>query len=209
MTKEEFYELIKQWSHETCFSSSHDTDHPAYIKALQAGEEVIPWALQRLKDSIGHDRGDAMDHDNSPWFTVCLLGDITDCLDDLPLKYAGMLGEIREHILQWGHDKNYIDYVNVKVLRPRILKILGLSKGEVFMEFSKEHPECFMMIVLEDVGPDKMDKVMEYLRKKGNGKLRLCANIVGDADAKRFEGLSFEDALELSWEVGVATVRMG
>lgn len=209
MTKEEFYELIKQWSNETSFSSRHEREHPAYVKALQAGEEVIPWALQRLKDSIGHDRGDDMDHDNSPWFTVCLLGDLTGCLKTMPRKYAGMLGKIREHILQWGHDKNYIDYVNVRMLQPRITKILGLSKDEVFMEFDKEYPECLMMVVLEDVGPDKMNKVMDYLRKRGNEKLRLCANIIGSADAKRFEGLSFEDALTLSWEVCEATVRMG
>lgn len=209
MTKEEFYELIKQWSHETCFSSSHDTDHPAYIKALQAGEEVIPWALERLKDSIGHDSGDDMDHDNSPWFTTCLLSDLTGCLANLPRKHAGRLVAIREHILQWGHDKNYIDYVNVRMLRPRILKILGLSKEEVLMDFSKEYPECLMMVVLTDVGPDKMNEVSDYLRKRGNGKLRLCANIISDGDAKRFEGLSFEDAEKLSWEVGIATVRMG
>jgi len=110
MTKEEFYELIKQWSHDTCFLSYHDTQHEAYLKALQAGEEIIPWALERLKDSIGHDSGNTMDRDNSPWFTVCLLGDLSkgECLATMPREYAGRLVKIREHILQWGESKGFI-----------------------------------------------------------------------------------------------------
>lgn len=115
MTKEEFYELIKQWSNETSFSSRHEREHPAYVKALQAGEEVIPWALQRLKDSIGHDSGAAVDHDNSPWFTVCLIGEITKNEwaakiddDDFNEKYAGRLDKLRRCILQWGETKGLI-----------------------------------------------------------------------------------------------------
>lgn len=110
MTKEEFYELIKQWSRDTCFLSYHDIEHQAYLKALQAGEEVIPWALERLKDSIGHDSGDDMDPDNSPWFTTCLLCDLSkgECLATMPRKYAGMLVKVREHILKWGESKGLV-----------------------------------------------------------------------------------------------------
>lgn len=107
MIKEEFCNLIKEWSHDTCCLSYHDTSHPAYVKALQAGEEVIPWALERLKDSIGHDVGGAMDHDNSPWFTICLLSDLTnrECVAKFPRKHAGMLDKIRKHIIKWGESK--------------------------------------------------------------------------------------------------------
>jgi hypothetical protein len=115
MTKEEFYELIKQWSYDTCFKSYQDMEHPAYIKAVQAGEEVIPWALERLKDSIGHDHGNTYDHANSPWFTTCLIGELTkdEWAANIPEadfheEYAGRLDKIRECILQWGETKGLI-----------------------------------------------------------------------------------------------------
>jgi hypothetical protein len=115
MTKEEFYQLVKQWSHDTCYLSYHDTSHICYVQALQAGAEVIPWALERLKDSIGHDCGDTYDHDNSPWFTAILIGELTDHEwatnipeADFHEEYAGRLDKIRESILQWGQDKGLI-----------------------------------------------------------------------------------------------------
>lgn len=112
ITKEEFHCLIKQWCQDTMFQSYIDTKHPAYIKALQGGEEVIPWALERLKDSIGHDHGEDMDLDNSPWFNISLLSDLTngECLATMPHEYAGMLLEIRCHILKWGKTKGFIDF---------------------------------------------------------------------------------------------------
>ena len=95
----------------------------------------------------------------------------------------------------------------VDELRPKVAKIL---KGvKVFMGFDKEYPECLEMVVIGDVGPDRMEKVCDLLRKEGEGKLRLCANIIEKRDAHHFEALSDEAAFEQAWEFGIATVRMG
>lgn len=104
MNREEVHALIKQWSHETCFLSFHDRKHPAYRALVAAGEEVVPFILERLQDSIGHDSGDDMDHDNSPWISVCVIGDITKhaSTKDFPREHAGCLDELRKHILDWG-----------------------------------------------------------------------------------------------------------
>jgi hypothetical protein len=97
----------------------------------------------------------------------------------------------------------------VDELRPEILKLLRLSEAEVPMAFSDEYPECLCMVVLKDVGPAKMEDVMQLLRDKSNEEMRLCANIIDKSNAYRFAGLSFDEAFELSWSFGVATVRMG
>ena len=110
MTKEEFLELVAQWSMETCFLSWHDTKHPAYLTLLEAGPSIIPWLLERLQDSIGHDHGDDYDHTNSPWLSTCLLGDLTKgtAFMDFPEEYAGNLIEIRKHLLKWGRCQGHI-----------------------------------------------------------------------------------------------------
>jgi hypothetical protein len=94
-------------------------------------------------------------------------------------------------------------------LKPEILKLLGLTEEQVPMAFSKEYPECLDMVVLYDVGPAKMSEVMQLLRDKSNEEMRLCANIIDWSDAWRFKGMSFDAAFDLSWNFGVATVRMG
>jgi hypothetical protein len=104
MDKEEFLALVKQYSNETTFLSFTDYGHPAFIKLLSVGYEIIPWLLGRLQDSVGHDHGDTMDRDNCPWLTIALLAKITDgeCLMSLPEEHAGKLDEVRGNILQWG-----------------------------------------------------------------------------------------------------------
>jgi hypothetical protein len=109
MNKEEVAELIKQYSHDTMFlSSSAVEDHPAYVQLKTAGHEIIPFLLERLADSIGHDRGDTFDMDNSPRASMALLCDITngECLVGFQHEYAGMLDKLRAHILQWGKSKS-------------------------------------------------------------------------------------------------------
>ena len=101
LSKEEFLTLVARYSHETVFLSYHDYNHPAYLKLKEAGTDIVPWLLERLRDSIGHDAGDAMDYDNDPWLCICLLGELTDCMKNFPEKYAGRLNRLRAHILLW------------------------------------------------------------------------------------------------------------
>lgn len=102
--KEEFMELVKQYSNETIYLSFIERKHPAYVSLLAAGQEIVPWLLERLEDSIGHDRGNDMDHDNCPWLAISLLGEITAgvCWDGCPSEHAGRLNEVRSHLLKWG-----------------------------------------------------------------------------------------------------------
>lgn len=104
MNREEVHELIKVWSHETCMLSYHNYKHPAYLTLLTGGEEIIPFLLERLENSIGRDSGDTYDHDNSPWVTIMAIGDISlhDSHRDFPREYAGNLDKLRECILTWG-----------------------------------------------------------------------------------------------------------
>ena len=104
MNKEEVHALIKQWSHETCFLSYHDRKHPAYQELVAAGPDIVPFLLERLQDSIGHDKGEKFDHDNSPWISVCVIGEITNhaSTKTFPREHAGQLEKLREHILKWG-----------------------------------------------------------------------------------------------------------
>ena len=109
MNKKEVFELIKQYSHDTKFLSSFaEYDHPAYLKLKEAGTEIIPFLLERLQDSIGHDSGEDFDWDNSPWVSIALLGDITngECFAGFPQEYAGQLDKLRAHILAWAPKSN-------------------------------------------------------------------------------------------------------
>jgi len=99
--------------------------------------------------------------------------------------------------------------VTADELRPDIVKLLGIPDGDVLMEFDTKYPECLCMVVLKDVGPQKMEQLCDLIRKRGEEKLRLCANVIESADAAQFRGLSFEAAHNLSWDFCVATVRMG
>jgi len=98
---------------------------------------------------------------------------------------------------------------NVTELQPLILNLLNLKEEDVFMDFGKEYPECLCMVVVSDVGPGKMNQVMKLLKEKGEGELRLCANIVDEKFFYRFAGLDFESAWEESWNCAETTVRMG
>lgn len=110
MNKEEFLVLVKQYSNETTFLSYLDTNHPAYIKLLTGDYKIVPWLLERLQDSIGHDYGDTMDRDNDLWLSTGLLAAITDgeCAIGFQQEYAGQLDKVREHILQWGRQHKFI-----------------------------------------------------------------------------------------------------
>jgi hypothetical protein len=104
LLKEEFLECVKQYSNETSVLSYTDREHPAYVKLLAAGQDIIPWLLEKLSDSIGHDSGDDMDWDNDPWLTISLLGELSTgiCWDGCPSEHAGKLDKVRTHLLKWG-----------------------------------------------------------------------------------------------------------
>lgn len=104
MDQAEFNALVKEYSVDCCVLSFLKQDHPALVKILAEGPVVIPWALQRLKDSIGHDRGDSFDMSNDPWLNCHIIGVLSnhECTKAFPQKYAGRLDKLRAHILRWG-----------------------------------------------------------------------------------------------------------
>jgi|SRR5580704_15046842 hypothetical protein len=110
MIKEEFLQLCKEYCNDTIVLSFITRDHPVYQKLVEAGPDIIPWVLERLKDSIGHDHGDQMDYDNNPWLSTHLLGDLTDgkCFGGMPREYAGRLREVRSYLLSWGQSRGLI-----------------------------------------------------------------------------------------------------
>ena len=102
MTRDECYALIKQYSNDTLTSSFIQTDHSAFRALLAGGEEIIPFVLERLKNSVGRDSGDTMDYDNDPWLTISVLTEITNgaCVKDFPEEYYGMLDHLREYVIK-------------------------------------------------------------------------------------------------------------
>lgn len=110
MTKEEFAVLVKEYSNDTGSSSFHQEDHPAYVKMLAEGKKVLPMALERLKDSIGHDEGDTFDHDNDPHMLIHLIAQLTnkECWEKFPKQHAGKLNMLRKFLLKWGKSEGYM-----------------------------------------------------------------------------------------------------
>lgn len=111
MNKDKYLQLHKRYSIDTAFLSFTKTDHPAYVElATVKNGWGITWALGRLKDSIGHDIGDVFDHDNDPWLSIALLGEYTDgtCWKGFSDEHAGVLNELRTHLIGWGRNENYI-----------------------------------------------------------------------------------------------------
>ena len=110
MNKERFLELHKQYCEETAMMSMAMTSHPAYIELVSAGKIAIPWALERLKDTIGRDEGDSLDISNSPHLSSELISKYTDskCFYGFPKKYAGMVDVVRDFLLKWGESEGLI-----------------------------------------------------------------------------------------------------
>jgi len=110
MNKEEVIQLVKQHSEDTVFLSFTKVNHPAYLALEAAGPEIIPFLLERLQDSIGHDTGKAMDVSNNPWLSIHLINVLSNgtCLAKMPSEYAGRLDQVRNFILEWGRDQNLI-----------------------------------------------------------------------------------------------------
>lgn len=110
MNKEEVVELVKQYSSETGHFSFSQTKHPAYVKLKAAGADIIPFLLERLRDSVGHDYGKRMDHDNSPWLSLDIIQELTngECFQGFPEKHAGMLDQVRKFVLKWGKTRGLL-----------------------------------------------------------------------------------------------------
>lgn len=115
MTKEEFIELTKEYSRETIFYSFIKQDHPAFIKLMAGESEIIPWALERLMETIGHDRGDAFKQDNDPWLLFSVLWNVVCPIPKLPKEHAGRLSKIREYWLEWGVDNGYFSNLKLSI----------------------------------------------------------------------------------------------
>lgn len=103
MDYQKFLHLHQDYSASTSFLSYIKNRHPSYQELLQAGPQIVPWLLQRLQETIGHDTGKAYDHTNSPWLSISLLSQlIPEALTDMPEEYAGYLDKVRQFILERG-----------------------------------------------------------------------------------------------------------
>lgn len=98
------------------------------------------------------------------------------------------------------------DRPDLGALRPAVLAVLNVDSRSLLMEYDDDHPECVVMLVLEDVGPAKMGLVVRLLRAQP-GKLRLYARVVERAYWRAFQGLPFKRARALAEDLSVATVR--
>lgn len=99
----------------------------------------------------------------------------------------------------------------IDTLRPKLAGIL--KKSPFYAEWSKDYPECLSLVILDDVGPDAMEKVCDLLREEGKEALRLCANVIPKDNTRpvtsAFDTGGFDAAWMESWNWTVATVRMG
>ena len=70
MNKDKFLELYKQYSRETVLLSFLHQKHPAYVELLSAGEDIVPWLFERLKDFSNET---FIDQENDPWLSINLI----------------------------------------------------------------------------------------------------------------------------------------
>lgn len=104
MNREEVYALIKQYSNETAHYSYTATDHPTHRLLTAAGKDILPFLLERLRDSVGRERGENFDPDNDPHLLIDLIGKASDerCYEGFTASDAGYMDDLRAHILRWG-----------------------------------------------------------------------------------------------------------
>lgn len=98
MNKEEFLELVKQYSNNAKFLSGFKINDPAYLKLLDAGSDALPFALELLHNNTNINSNH--DIDNNQWMLIMLVDQISNgkCLENLPEEVYGNLIEIRTHI---------------------------------------------------------------------------------------------------------------
>jgi hypothetical protein len=101
-----------------------------------------------------------------------------------------------------------IDYASIE-LRTMVAQFEKNAGADIYAEFDTEFPECLCVVVLDDVGPEKMHTAVQEALKLGVP--RICANVVEKKLAGRvrdaFESGGFKTAWAESWMVNVATVR--
>jgi hypothetical protein len=100
--------------------------------------------------------------------------------------------------------------IDIEKVRAKAIKVLGVKENEFFADMDKEYPDCLCAVVLDDVGPDKMDDLDHAVRRLGVG--RICANVLEKQDAAAIRETAKAEghfaAWKLSWDLGViATVR--
>lgn len=108
MAEPEHYERVKELCAriyaDTCFQSSHATDHPAYLKIVATGEAVVPALLCRIAHYAEHSNDEGADNMMAVWEPICALGEITRA-DVVPKEDDGRLLKSIEHWLNWGHEQ--------------------------------------------------------------------------------------------------------
>lgn len=92
------------------FLSFLKQDHQAYIKLIHATPKIIPWALQRLEATIGHDKGEAMSCENDPWLLLRVIDILAKghALANFPYEDSGQLDKLRDYCLKWGESQGLI-----------------------------------------------------------------------------------------------------
>ena len=85
----------------------------------------------------------------------------------------------------------------------------NMVNADVLAEYDTAYPDCLCVIVLDDVGPQKMSDAVQAALKLGVP--RICANVVekGRDQSVRngFASGGFQAAWAESWNVNIATVR--
>jgi hypothetical protein len=106
MMHEEFLQLYEQFCKDTSCFSFHKKDHPAYLKLVAAGKDIIPWTLERLQARSGKDYVSG----NSPHLAFALLSELTSgkCFDGLPDELRGRVMKMEEFLLAWGEKEGLI-----------------------------------------------------------------------------------------------------
>lgn len=95
-TKELFLQLAEQWREETDYLSNANqiVSHPAYLKIIDMGFDVVPLILQEMLKEPGH------------WFAA--LKTITK-VDPVPKDDRGKIQTMTAQWLAWGRENGYLD----------------------------------------------------------------------------------------------------
>lgn len=100
--------------------------------------------------------------------------------------------------------------MNIPDLRKSFASELKIPVDDVQMEFDTEFPECLLILVLQDLGPAVMGPAVRDLKTKNVE--RAVLNVVEKKKTGKIRELlksGFKPAFEESWNISVATLRLG
>lgn len=94
--------------------------------------------------------------------------------------------------------------MNIAAIHKVFVDALGLSDDEIVIAFDVTHPDCIVGVVLQDVSPVDIGKIVLRLHKEG---LRIYINVVEKEYAPQVQGLDAKTAWEKAFDFSVATAR--